>query len=72
MAALIDLRVAELRLLAARTAVEFWRARPTLTERYFPTLPRSSGNSPRMVHRFSLGAIITGKAAANVVPLKRR
>jgi hypothetical protein len=29
-AALIDLRVCELRELAARTAVEYWRTRPTL------------------------------------------
>jgi hypothetical protein len=36
MAALIDLRVARLRLLAARTAVEYWQTRPTLAERYFP------------------------------------
>ena len=42
LAALIDLRVAELRELAARTAVEYWRARPTLAEQYFPTLPRAS------------------------------
>jgi hypothetical protein len=69
LAALIDLRVAELRELAARTAVEYWRARPTLAERYFPSLPRSNGNSPRMVRRVSLGAIITGKAADDVVSL---
>jgi len=37
--ALIDLRVAELRLLAARTAVEFWQTRPTLADRYFPIIP---------------------------------
>jgi hypothetical protein len=29
-AALIDVRVAELRTLAAQTAIEFWRARPKL------------------------------------------
>ena len=38
--ALIDLRVCELRELAAWTAVEYWRLRPTLAERYFPNLPR--------------------------------
>jgi len=72
LAPLIDVRVAELRELAARTAVKYWHGRPSLAERYFPSLPRSSGNSPRMVRRVSLGAIITGKAADDVVPLKRR
>ena len=38
-AALIDLRVAELRELAARIAVEYWRTRPTLADRYFPNIP---------------------------------
>jgi len=38
--ALIDVRVAELRELAAWTAVEYWRTRPTLAERYFPNLLR--------------------------------
>jgi hypothetical protein len=40
-----------------RTAVEYWQARPTLAERYFPSLPRSAGNSP---------------SADDVVLLKRR
>jgi len=40
LAALIDVRVAELRELAAWTAVEYWRTRPTLAERYFPNLLR--------------------------------
>jgi len=38
LAALIDLRVCELRELAARTAVEYWDARPSLADRYFPNL----------------------------------
>jgi hypothetical protein len=46
LAALIDLRVAELRLLAARTAVEYWHARPTLAERRFLALARH-GEPPR-------------------------
>jgi hypothetical protein len=46
LAALIDLRVSELRVLAAQTAVEYWHTRPTLAERYFPNLPRH-GELPR-------------------------
>jgi hypothetical protein len=42
LAALIDVRVAELRVLAAQTAAEFWRTRPTLVERCFPH-PVASG-----------------------------
>jgi len=48
-AALIDLRVAELRLLAAQTAVEFWRARPTLImsgQRYLPLVRSDSSGLP--------------------------
>jgi hypothetical protein len=41
LAALIDLRVAELRVLAAQTALEYGQTRPTLAERYFPALQRT-------------------------------
>jgi len=37
--ALISVRVAKLRELAARTAVEYWDARPTLAERFAPSSP---------------------------------
>jgi hypothetical protein len=45
---LIDWRVAELRLLAARTAVEYRRTRPTLADRYFPNLLRLSTGVERV------------------------
>jgi hypothetical protein len=61
LAALIDLRVCELRELAARTAVEYWRTRPTLADRYFPNLRQVADASQRRgVAAAHLRGFVTG------------